>query len=103
MKWIGKLLSSLLGKWEECKPGDYITIDGHVRGNPPPKAVCTCGWSFGPNRLNIVTLEAKEHTRSTGHELENSLYYNETEPKKIIRKKSKTIITNVTETTETSD
>lgn len=86
MKWINKLLTKIVGTWKECKPSDYITIEGHVRGNPPPKAVCTCGWSFGPHRLNVTTLEAKEHERSTGHVFRDSLYYNETTPKKIYKR-----------------
>lgn len=74
-KFLVWMLTKLKCKLEESMPNeDYISIEGHVRGDPPPSVVCTCGWKFGPKPLIIMVFEAKEHSRQTGHRLIDSQY-----------------------------
>lgn len=65
--WLGKLKCKL----EESKPSDVITFDGNLAGDDMPHVNCTCGWHYGPNRLVILVLEAKEHSRGTGHSIKD--------------------------------
>lgn len=74
-KFLAGLLRKMKCKLEESMPSeDYISYRGHVRGEPSPKVVCTCGWEFGPKPLIIMVFEAKEHSRRTGHRLIDSQY-----------------------------
>lgn len=66
------LLTKLKNKLEESMPdGDTITFDGDLHGEDLPIVSCSCGWGFGPNRLVILVIEAKEHSRTTGHKIVN--------------------------------
>lgn len=49
---------------------DVITLVGDLRGDEPPKVVCTCNWERGPHAdLMKLGMLAKNHSMDTGHKL----------------------------------
>lgn len=47
-----------------------IMLEGDLRSDEDPRAVCTCGWESEPTS-NLVSIgnEAKKHAVDTGHNL----------------------------------
>lgn len=53
-----------------------IRIDGDLRSDIPPKAVCTCGWETEPNaKLAELGSAAFDHREETGHGLRKTEYH----------------------------